>query len=488
MAFTDLAAKIVGGFAGAAGNTDAQNTVSAWQKQRKDQKDMPAQMSLQARSLAVKGLQQKLSAIDPQKDPTAYNALVDQIQEQVHGMREMVAPDQKLGPVDWLKAHTTDRMHITNQDAASRLAAKQAPGTNQDQQTAQALALSTPQAVNTYTQQIKQRVDAGEDPDEAKNTVFGNKPKPSPETSDTRRRADFAQYQKDHPEYKGTIEQWGTEQAAAGRAAGTPPKSPTGLPAQVVELQTKKALADSGQGPALTPQEEAKLKVATGYQEAQQRFQLKMMQIRGESYGLARQMAPLTVFDTSNGNAPTYTTYLDIKKQPGRFMPTGPASKAMAQENLMEDLQGVSANVRKSIGALKEDFPASMKIKIATAMRMDDPGILGSLISSGALGALTDDQQDFLVGVQQLKENALAMRSVLGAGQGSDDVRNAIQATLPTLLSPDRKYALKQLDAYDATVARLHRGVPNVPLNNMGSPNSGAPPAGSKVIKWEDVK
>lgn len=51
------------------------------------------------------------------------------------------------------------------------------------------------------------------------NSLF--KVKPEAETSDTRKRADFAAFQQAHPDYKGSFEQWGAEQAAAGR-----PKKP----------------------------------------------------------------------------------------------------------------------------------------------------------------------------------------------------------------------------------------------------------------------
>jgi hypothetical protein len=120
-------------------------------------------------------------------------------------------------------------------------------------------------------------------------------------------------------------------------------------------------------------------------------------------------------------------------------------------------------------------------------MRADDPhAAIDQLIASGALGTLTPDQQDFLIATRQLSENAMAMRSILGAGQGSEDMRNAIRETLPTLLSPDKSFALRQLDAFDKTIARLHRGVPNVPLNEKPFPPAGAgagapaAPTGSK--------
>lgn len=189
---------------------------------------------------------------------------------------------------------------------------------------------------------------------------------------------------------------------------------------------------------------------------------------RGASYGLNR---PISVLDGANGNAPTEVTMGDIKKSPGRFIPSGPGATALAQENLMQDIAGTSQQARKAITDLKEDFPEDMRVKLAVAMRENDPhAALGRLISSGALGTLSDDQQDFVIAVNQLTENAMAMRSVLKTGAGSEDVRAAIQDTLPGILSPDKSFALRQLDAFDKTLARLHRGVPRVALPESSTP------------------
>jgi hypothetical protein len=114
------------------------------QDQRWQQQQAPKDMAVKAKSLAIGGLQQKLSEVDPNKDPAQYHELVSQIQEQVHGMRELINPDQKLGASDWLKAHTTDWLHITNHDKRVKsLAAKNAAGVAQDAGTAQSLALGS---------------------------------------------------------------------------------------------------------------------------------------------------------------------------------------------------------------------------------------------------------------------------------------------------------------------------------------------------------
>jgi hypothetical protein len=206
-----------------------------------------------------------------------------------------------------------------------------------------------------------------------------------------------------------------------------------------------------------------------------QAFMEKLALIRGASYGQARQMAPLSVLDTWKGNAPDYVPYTEMRKYPGRYLPAGEADKALARENLMQDIMGTSKLTRDAINNLQQDFPEEMKVKIALAMRADDPHLaLDQLIASGALGSLSDDQQDFLIATRQLAENAMAMRTILGAGQGSEDMRNAIRQTLPGLLTPDRSMALRQLDAFDKTIARLHRGVPKVPLRTDIDTGGGA--------------
>ncbi len=199
-----------------------------------------------------------------------------------------------------------------------------------------------------------------------------------------------------------------------------------------------------------------------------QEFALKLANTRGASYGMNRGFS---VLDSANGNAPTIATLGDIKKNPGRYQPAGPASQALAQTNLMEDIKGVSAQARTAVNNLKEDFPPEMKLKLAVAMRSDDPNsAIRGLVSQGALGALEEDQQNFVIAMAQLAENAMAMRAVLKSGQGAEDMRDAIRATLPGLLSPDKSFAIRQLDAFDKTVKRLERGIPKVKLRETETP------------------
>jgi hypothetical protein len=53
----------------------------------------------------------------------------------------------------------------------------------------------------------------------------------------------------------------------------------------------------------------------------------------------------------------------------------------------------------------------------------------------------------------------MALRSIQGLGQGSDQLRGAIHAMLPGPGSPNKEYALRQLAIFNALVQTLKGGV-----------------------------
>jgi hypothetical protein len=193
---------------------------------------------------------------------------------------------------------------------------------------------------------------------------------------------------------------------------------------------------------------------------------------RGEGYAKARTVQ---VLDTKNGNAPIYISAADVIKanqeEPGRYIAATQGAKALTRTALIEDIHGTINNVRESMQAMP-DFTAGQRAKIAIVMR--DPNTQSALSTflAGSYGqTLTPDQQNYLIDLAQLKENAMAMRSVLGAGQGSDDLRKAITATLPGPATPNKEYGLKQLDKFEQVLNRLSKGIPQVPLrDNVGQP------------------
>ncbi len=178
------------------------------------------------------------------------------------------------------------------------------------------------------------------------------------------------------------------------------------------------------------------------------------------------------MLDTSQGNAPVMLTPADINaanaREPGRYIPSGPGTQALNKTALLEDIRGNITQTRESLSRIPE-FDLATKGKIALALsNANSPGQAASsiqnLLSGAAAGSLSPEQQDYLINLTNLVENAMAMRSVLGAGQGSDELRNAIKAVIPGPRTPSNAYAGKQLEKFEATLNRLGRGIPSVPL------------------------
>jgi microcystin-dependent protein len=234
-----------------------------------------------------------------------------------------------------------------------------------------------------------------------------------------------------------------------------------------------------------TPEDQAFI---TGYKKVNDLTKVQPGVARMEVLGQTREYP---VLDTQNGNSPAFLNAADIntanKQQPGRYMPAGPAAPALQKTALIEDIRGNVQAVRGNLQAMP-DFNGMDKAKIALALRSRDPrGSISALISGGAAGALNPAQQDYLVNTALLIENAMAMRSVLGAGQGSEDLRSAIQATIPGPTTPNREYALKQLGQFEKVLNRLERGVPKVQLrNDVGAGQGGGQRGGNISVTAPD--
>ena len=216
----------------------------------------------------------------------------------------------------------------------------------------------------------------------------------------------------------------------------------------------------------VSPAEQA---FANAYQKMKTMGATSAAQIRVEGLGEIRQ---IPVIDTQNGNSLIYANANDInaanKATPGRFVPAGEGSKALSKTALIEDIRGNVQAVRQSLQNMPE-FSPTMRAQVAVALKSRDPrSAISSLVGSEAAKSLTPQQQDYLINTSLLIENAMAMRSVLGAGQGSEDLRSAITATIPGPTTPTKGYASKQLDTFEQVLNRLERGVPQVPLANGG--------------------
>jgi hypothetical protein len=200
--------------------------------------------------------------------------------------------------------------------------------------------------------------------------------------------------------------------------------------------------------------------------------------IRVEGFNQSRQYP---VIDTQNNNQLTMVNSNDLNSNPGRYAPAGEGGKALNKTALIEDIRGNVQAVRGSLQNMPE-FSPTMRAQVAVALKSRDPkSAVSSLVGSEAAKTMTPEQQDYLINTALLVENAMAMRSVLGAGQGSEDLRSAITATIPGPTTPSKGYASKQLDAFEQVLNRLERGIPNVPLRNQGGKSSSAAASGMAV-------
>jgi len=207
------------------------------------------------------------------------------------------------------------------------------------------------------------------------------------------------------------------------------------------------------------------------FQEYTRQTKIVPAQVRVEGIGQTREMP---VMDTQNGNALQYLSASDInaanKSQPGRYIPAVEGAKALSKTATIEDIRGNIQAVRENLQNPKmPEFTAQQRAQIAVALGNEHAqDALSSAFRGGVLGNLTDEQQDFLINMAQLKENAMAMRSVLGAGQGSQDLRDAITSTLPGPRNPSKAYGLNQLKKFESVLDRLEKGIPKVPLAQGG--------------------
>jgi len=208
-------------------------------------------------------------------------------------------------------------------------------------------------------------------------------------------------------------------------------------------------------------------------------LQEKTAEIKVQGFGNIREFP---VLDTKNGNSPMFLNANDVnaanKAEPGRYIPAGVGVPALNKTSLIEDIRGNIQATRDSIKSLKTDFTPTQRAAIAYVLKSPDIRASATPFLQGSVAAsMSPEQVDYVTNIFQLVENGMAMRSVLGAGQGSDELRAAIKATLPGAATPNKAWADTQLNKFESVLNRLSRGVPTVPLRSMpGQPGATAAP------------
>jgi len=218
MAWQDVAAKIVQGAAGAAGNTNAQAEVGAWQQRRQGLEDEQRQLrqselDRKAASGAITPVQWGSATSDLYAHEPAESRLgrLKRGAERIVGMKKQ-ADAQKQQADAKLAAQPSPKADYVSIQASAKtpdqLAAEKAQATTE-----------AGIAGSTAKWQAYQKLAEGLPPEKQAQLaqLFGVKPQAM--TADVQKRADFAAFKQAHPEYNGSYEQWVTEQAATGKAA-----------------------------------------------------------------------------------------------------------------------------------------------------------------------------------------------------------------------------------------------------------------------------
>jgi len=182
---------------------------------------------------------------------------------------------------------------------------------------------------------------------------------------------------------------------------------------------------------------------------------------RSDSYMKSRFQV---VYDAQNNYAPRLRNAEQINAEPDRWLPYMATQKVLDKTALMEDMMGTIRKLRETIGTIPE-FDQATATQVSEMLRhTTDKEWFGANLQNAVGKTLTPEQADYIIALAQLRENSLAVRSILNAGPGSDQLRDAILATLPRAGTPNKAYALKQIDAYEQTLARLSKGMPDISL------------------------
>lgn len=143
------------------------------------------------------------------------------------------------------------------------------------------------------------------------------------------------------------------------------------------------------------------------------------------------------------------------------LVPAAPGMQAMSKQAQFGEMKSASSKLKDAITNLDRDFTPAQIAKLQLASRAPDESVLRSIIDS-TLGTeqLTAAQQDLVIWQGQMMERLLSLRNVAGMGQGSQDLRAAIQATLPNFKVGSKEFALKKMAAVDNQIQMLEQGIP----------------------------
>lgn len=159
--------------------------------------------------------------------------------------------------------------------------------------------------------------------------------------------------------------------------------------------------------------------------------------------------------------------------EPGRYISAEAGQKAESREAQFRDIHFNMDNVNEALNNLKNGFDATSRAQIAFALRHPHPNdAMATFLGSSAGQGLSPDQQDYLTALAGLQENVLSLRNIQGLGQSAHDIRGAIAAMVPGGGTPNREYAIRQMEILKGLVDRAETGFPRSGV----TPKGGNPP------------
>lgn len=195
-----------------------------------------------------------------------------------------------------------------------------------------------------------------------------------------------------------------------------------------------------------------------------------MAEARGKGYGMWR---PGGFYD-QEGNL--HSGYWGQAIAQG-WMPAAQAFQVLPREVQMREMMDASANLRSAITNLQpgDAFTATSVAQMQAAVGTIDtalgkfgtyvPGAFSRIMNNAASASLNPRQTDYLIALGQMGERILSVRNVAGMGIGAQDLREAIQSTLPGITSGSKENALARLTAVDQLLSRLSTGIPRTNIN-----------------------
>jgi hypothetical protein len=262
-------------------------------------------------------------------------------------------------------------------------------------------------------------------------------------TIDAQKRAYFHAFQQEHPEYKGSFEEWTSQQSAAGKSSVSPTKY------QQAQLDYKNkmlALQEAKQRAASDPNSPVAKAALLRAQGEAERSHAYMIRALAGAKGTDLKGAPLPGALETPGGTPVGSMFASNFYK---------SAQGMAQLN---DAQGAINQVGGAVGKLFDSGGSLADPKVASALA--NPTWTASKLAQGIVGeALSPEEREAVVAIRSAQENIQGMRKAAGGGLSNEQV-NRLEAQLPGPNTPNLEFAQSQLEYLNLTLERLSKGVP----------------------------